>query len=81
MGVTWLLNVALNLKFKRKQEEYKSTVYVKDLEKILFKKCGLNDDGSNVMLLGKYGEVLYSVDGKFTDVQVQEIIRAVKHNL
>ena len=41
---------------------------------------GLNDDESGVTMLGKYGEVLYSVDGKFTDAQVQEIIRAVKHN-
>ncbi|HIN48320.1 MAG TPA: transcriptional regulator, partial [Deltaproteobacteria bacterium] len=56
-------------------------VYVKDLEKTLVKKWGLSDDNSDVMLFGKDGKVLYSVDGKFTDAQVQEIIQAVKDNL
>jgi len=41
----------------------------------------LNDDDSDVMLFGKDGEVLYSVDGKFTDTQVKEIVQAVKDNL
>jgi len=81
MSATWLPNAVLNMKLKSKQEEYKSTVYVKDLEKILVKKWGLNDDDNDVMLFGKDGKVLYSVDGKFTDTQVQEIIRAVKDNL
>jgi predicted transcriptional regulator len=33
------------------------------------------------MLFGKDGKVLYSVDGKFTDKQVKEIVQAVKDNL
>jgi len=81
MGATWLPNAVLNMKLKSKQEEYKSTVYVKDLEKILVKKWGLNDDDSDVVLFGKDGKVLYSVDGKFTDSQVQDLISAVKDNL
>ena len=60
---------------------YKSTVYVKDLEKTLVKKWGLNDDDSDVMLFGKDGRVLYSYDGKFSDAQVKEIVQAVKDNL
>lgn len=66
---------------KSKQEKHKSTVYVKDLEKILVKKWGLNDDDSDVMLFGKDGKVLYSVDGKFTDTQVKEIVKTVWDNL
>mgnify|MGYP000988321595 CR=1 FL=1 len=81
MGATWLPNAVLNMKLKSKQEEYKSTVYVKDLEKILVKKWGLNDDDSDVMLFGKDGKVLYSVDGKFTDTQVKEIVKTVWDNL
>jgi len=81
MGATWLPNAVLNMKLKSKQEEYKSTVYVKDLEKMLVKKWGLNDDDSDVVLFGKDGKVLYSVDGKFTDSQVQDLISAVKDNL
>jgi predicted transcriptional regulator len=66
---------------KSKQEEYKTTVYVKDLEKTLVKKWGLSDDNSDVMVFAQDGKVLYSVDGKFTDAQVQEIIKVVKDNL
>ena len=55
--------MVINIKLKSKQEKHKSTVYVKDLGKILVKKWGLNDDDSDVMLFGKDGKVLYSVDG------------------
>jgi len=81
MAATWLPNFAINIKLKSKQEKYKSTVYVKDLEKTLVKKWGLNDDDSDVMLFGKDGKVLYSVDGKFTDTQVKEIVKTVWDNL
>ena len=81
MAATWLPNFAINIKLKSKQENYKSTVYVKDLEKTLVKKWGLNDDDSDVMLFGKDGKVLYSVDGKFTDTQVKEIVKTVWDNL
>ena len=81
MAATWLPNFAINIKLKSKQEKHKSTVYVKDLEKILVKKWGLSDDNSNVLLFSKDGKVLYSVDGKFTDTQVKEIVKTVWDNL
>ena len=54
---------------------------MKDLEKTLVQKWGLSDDNNDVMLFGKDGKVLYSVDGKFTDAQVKEIVKAVWDNL
>ena len=81
MAATWLPNFAINMKLKSKQEQYKSTVYVKDLEKTLVKKWGLSDDNSDVVVFGKDGRVLYSVDGKFTDTQVKEIVKVVWDNL
>ena len=81
MAATWLPNMVINIKLKSKQEKHKLTVYVKDLEKILVKKWGLNDDDSDVMLFGKDGKVLYSVDGKFTYTQVKEIVKTVWDNL
>ena len=81
MAETWLPNFAINMKLKSKQEQYKSTVYVKDLEKTLVKKWGLSDDNSDVVVFGKDGRVLYSVDGKFTDAQVKEIVKVVWDNL
>ena len=77
MAATWLPNFAINMKLKSKQEKHKETVYVKDLDKTLVKKWGLSDDNSDVIVFGKDGRVLYSVDGKFTDAQVKEIVKVV----
>ena len=81
MAATWLPNFAINMKLKSKQEKHKETVYVKDLDKTLVKKWGLSDDNSDVIVFGKDGRVLYSVDGKFTDAQVKEIIKLIWVNL
>ena len=81
MAATWLPNFAINMKLKSKQEKHKETVYVKDLDKTLVKKWGLSDDNSVVVVFGKDGRVLYSVDGKFTDAQVKEIVKVVWNNL
>ena len=81
MAATWLPNFAINMKLKSKQEQYKSTVYVKDLDKTLVKKWGLSDHNSDVVVFGKDGRVLFSVDGKFTDAQVKEIVKVVWDNL
>ena len=81
MAATWLPNFAINMKLKSKQEKHKETIYVKDLDKTLVKKWGLSDDNSDVIVFGKDGSVLYSVDGKFTDAQVKEIVKVVWDNL
>ena len=81
MAATWLPNFAINMKLKSKQEKHKETVYVKDLDKTLVKKWGLSDDNSDVVVFGKDGRVLYSVDGKFTDAQVKEIVKVIWDNL
>ena len=81
MAATWLPNFAINMKLKSKQEKHKETVYVKDLNKILVNKWSLSDDNSDVVVFGKDGRVLYSVDGKFTDTQVKEIVKLIWDNL
>ena len=81
MAATWLPNFAINMKLKSKQEKHKTTVYVKDLDKTLVKKWGLRDDNSDVIVFGKDGRVLYNVSGKFTDVQVKEIVKVIWDNL
>ena len=81
MAATWLPNFAINMKLKSKQEKHKETVYVKDLDKTLVKKWGLSDDNCVVVVFGKDGRVLYSVDGKFADAQVKEIVKVVWDNL
>ena len=58
MAATWLPNFAINMKLKSKQEQYKNTLYVKDLEKTLVKKWELSDDNSDVVVFGKDSSVL-----------------------
>ncbi len=77
MAATWLPNVKINIKLKSKQEKFKTTANVKDLEKSLLDKLGLSDDNSNVILFGKDGKVLYSVDGEYAEAQVQELIKKI----
>ncbi|MBS1254867.1 MAG: putative protein YtfJ [Deltaproteobacteria bacterium] len=81
MAATWLPNFAINMKLKSKQEEYKSTVYVRDNDKLIVREWGLSDDNSDVLVFGPEGKVLYSVDGKFSDAQVKEIVKVVWDNL
>ena len=81
MAATWLPNFAINMKLKSKQDKHKNTIYVKDLDKTLVKKWDLSDDNSNVVVFGKNGRVLYSVDGKFSDAQVKEIIKVIWDNI
>ena len=81
MAATWLPNFAINMKLKSKQEKHKETVYVKDLDKTLVKKWRLSEDNSVVVVFGKDGRVLYSVDGKFTDAQVKEVVKVIWDNL
>ncbi len=81
MDATWLPNAVIQMKLESKQEEYPNTVYVRDLEKTIVKKWGLADDNSDVVLFGKDGTVLYSVDGKYTDAQVIELLQTIRENL
>ena len=81
MAATWIPDAVINFKLKSRQEEDKSTVFVKDLEKTLVQQWGLKDDESNIMLFGKDGKLLYSGAGKFTENQVQELLKIIRDEL
>ena len=51
---------------------------MKDLKKTLLEKWGSSDDSSNIMLFGKDSKILYSIDGEFTESQVQQLINVIK---
>jgi predicted transcriptional regulator len=54
---------------------------VRDNDKLIVREWGLSDDNSDVLVFGPEGKVLYSVDGKFSDAQVKEIVKVVWDNL
>ena len=81
MAATWLPDFALEMKMESKQKEYPDTIYVKDLDKILVKEWKLADDSSNVVIFDRQGKVIFSVDGKLNQVQIDSMLQAVKDNL
>ena len=80
MDATWLPNFALEMKLVSKQKDYPDTIYVKDLDKILVKEWKLADDSSNVVIFDRQGKVVFSVDGKLNQVQIDSVRRAAKNN-
>ncbi|MCP4294807.1 MAG: transcriptional regulator [Proteobacteria bacterium] len=81
MDATWLPNGLIASSLKEKQEEFPSTIYVKDMEKILVKKWDIADDNSDILLFDRSGKVLFYVAGKLTDNQIQELIQLTRDNL
>lgn len=81
MAATWLPNFALESALKKKQEIYPDTIYVKDLNKALVKEWGIKDDASNVLLFNKQGELIYKIEDKANEDQVNELLNLVKANL
>jgi len=78
MDATWLPNAAIASKLKDKQAEYPTTIYVKDMEKSLVKKWNLKNDSYDIVVVGPDGKVVFSVDGKLSDDQLQELLSILK---
>jgi hypothetical protein len=74
MRATWLPQGVLSMVLKSKQKKYRRTIYVKDNCRRLVSLWGLADHSSDIMLFNARGEVMFSIDGKLTDVQIREAI-------
>ena len=70
MVANWIPDAVINFKLKSRQEEGKSTVLAKGFEKTLVQQCGLKNDDKNIMLFGKDGKVLYSVEGEYPESHI-----------
>lgn len=81
MDATWLPNFALENALKKKQEKYPDTLYVKDLKKVLVSKWELKDDSSNVLLFDKSGKLIFKIEGKASNDQLESLVKMIKENL
>jgi len=81
MAATWLPNAAINIILKGKQEDYPSTIYVRDFKKALVKKWNLADDSNNILVFDKMGTVVFSRDGQLNDADIKTMIKAIRDNL
>lgn len=81
MAATWMPNVAIEALLKKKQKEFKNTLYVRDRSKVLVKKWSLGDDNSDVMLFSKEGKLLYKKFGKLSKSEINTLLVLIEKNL
>ncbi|MCF7823298.1 MAG: YtfJ family protein [Candidatus Marinimicrobia bacterium] len=77
MAATWKPNFAINLILAGKQEDYPSTVYVRDNDNKVGKVWGLADDSNNIVVFDPTGKVIFSVDGKLSAANIEEMIMLI----
>ena len=77
MAATWKPNFAINLILKGKQEDYPSTIYVRDNDNMVGDKWALADDSNNIVVFDPTGKVIFSVDGKVSANDIKKMIAMI----
>ena len=77
MAATWKPNFAINLILEGKQEDYPSTVYVRDNDNKVGDVWGLADDSNNICAFDPNGKVLFSVDGQLSAADIKKLISLI----
>lgn len=81
MAATWLPNFAINRSLRKKQEEYPSTIYVRDNEKVLVEQWGLSDDNNCVLAFDQQGRLIFRKDGQLDEQEIATLIQAIRDHL
>lgn len=74
MDATWLPNYLIDRELKKKQQEFKKTVYVRDDDKTLVKKWGFGDDTYAIAIFDASGTCIYSKDGRHNAAATQKVV-------
>jgi YtfJ family uncharacterized protein len=77
MAATWKPNFAINLILTGKQEDYPSTVYVRDNKNKVGKVWGLADDSNNICVFDPAGKVIFSKDGQLSAADIKKMISLI----
>ena len=81
MAATWLPNFAISSSLKKKQEKYKSTIYVRDYDKALVNAWGIADDTSDVLAFDKAGKLIFKKEGQLTADEIKMLIKTIRDHL
>ena len=81
MKATWIPNFLIAKRLKKKQDEFTSTTFVKDKNKLLVKEWGLTDNSYHVVAFDKNGNLLFSQGSKMSDEDVNKLISVIRSNL
>jgi len=77
MAATWKPNFAIDFILAGKQEDYPSTIYVRDINNKVGKVWGLADDSNNICVFDPTGKVIFSVDGQLSSDQIDQMISLI----
>lgn len=77
MAATWLPNFAISASLKKKQKQYKDTIYVRDYKKVLVKEWGLTDNNSDVLAFDRNGRLIFRKDGKLNEQEIKALVQAI----
>jgi len=78
MAATWMPNAAISIALSEKQKKYPDAIYVKDKNKVLVKKWGIQDDAYNTLLFDKSGNLIYFKAGKMEPSDTKTFISLLK---
>ena len=81
MKATWKPNFLINTILKGKQKKYPSTVYVRDMKKVLVNKWGLADNSNDIVVFDATGKVIFSVDGQLGQTEIDEMLSLIDAEL
>ncbi len=81
MAATWLPNFVISNILQEKQKQYKTTIYVKDYEKVLVNKWGVSDNNSNVLAFDSAGKLFFLKGGKLSAEEIQTLIKDIRSKL
>ena len=80
LAATWKPNFVIESILKDKQEEFPTTIYVKDKASVLVKEWEIADDASNIIIFSKEGKVLFYKSGAMSPEDIQNSFNIIKDN-
>lgn len=80
LAATWTPNFLIETLLKSKQEEYPTTIYVKDKSSILVKEWDIADNASNILIFSQNGTLLFYKSGAMNKKDIQKSFKIIKEN-
>jgi hypothetical protein len=78
MAATWKPNFIIQKILQGKQEEYPTTTYVMDKDKVLVEQWQLKDDAYDVLLFDHNGKVIFRKDGVLNAEEIDQVVELIK---
>lgn len=81
LAATWKPNFVIEKVLKGKQEEFPTTLYVKDKNSVLVNAWDLEDDASNILIFDKSGKLLFYKSGKMQEDDIKKSFEIIEANI